>query len=67
MFILFLSSSLLLSRSNQLALLACVVRPATSQRGAAVLGSKLLHPRLELWPEVADKTLDGPSESLTES
>lgn len=57
----------LLPRSNQLALLACVVRPATGQRSTTSLRGKLLHPRFQLWPEVADKALDRPCERLAES
>jgi hypothetical protein len=41
--------------------------PATSQCLAAVLLRKLPHAGLQLGPEVADQTLDGPGESLTES
>jgi len=52
---------------DQLPFLPRVVFPTASQRLAAVLLGKLLHARLQLGPEVADKTLDGPGKRLAES
>ena len=57
----------LLARSNELALRAGIGLPAASQGSSAILRSELLHPCLQLRPEVADKTLDRPCESLAKS
>ena len=49
------------------ALLPGIGLPAAGQSLTTVLLSKLLHASLQLGAEVANKTLDGPGESLTES
>lgn len=57
----------LLSRGNKLALDPYVVCPSASQSWATSLLRKVLHALFQLRPEVSNETLDGPSESLTES
>lgn len=44
-----------------------VVRPSTAQSWTAILCCEVLHPLLQLGSEVANKTLNGPGESLTKS
>lgn len=55
------------ARRGQFALFPRIVFPSTSQCRAALFLRKLLHPRLQLGPEVANQALDRPGESLAES
>lgn len=62
-----LYTSRLLARRYQTALLVVVVCPATSERLTTLGLGVLCDTGLELWSEVADQSLDRPSESLAKS
>ena len=65
--LLLIRSTTLHTGGDQLPFLPRIMLPAASQRLTTVLLGKLLHARLQLGPEVADKTLDRPGKRLAES
>ena len=62
-----LYTSCLLARRYQTALLVVVVCPATSERLTSLSLGVLRDASLELWSEMANQSLDWPSESLAKS